>query len=227
MWIFIWDNAPSKIFIWDSEVSKVFVWDTQVRPTSRLPSAYQEVEYIQSSWTQYFILWNQFKTSYKVVIDFQMAVIWWDYIPIWINNYGSGNLSYRYWIDAYNSYFHVNAWWDWISTIAEDTNRHTIIIDKNTAIADWTSYTINYSNYTYSSWIWVFCYNVYNAPSPSQFMSSNKLYKLDVYDENWNHIYDLVPCYRISDSVIWMYDLANNQFYTNQWSWSFTKWSDV
>lgn len=32
MWIFIWDNAPSKIFVGDSEVSKVFVWDTKVRP---------------------------------------------------------------------------------------------------------------------------------------------------------------------------------------------------
>jgi hypothetical protein len=38
---------------------------------------------------------------------------------------------------------------------------------------------------------------------------------------------DLVPCYRIADGVIWMYDLTNDQFYTNSGSWTFTKWPDV
>ena len=45
--------------------------------------------------------------------------------------------------------------------------------------------------------------------------------------ENWTLIRDFVPCYRKSDNVIWLYDLVNNQFYTNSWSWTFTKWPDV
>ena len=36
-----------------------------------LPWTYQKVEYIQSSWTQYFSVLNSFKTSYKTVIDFK------------------------------------------------------------------------------------------------------------------------------------------------------------
>lgn len=190
------------------------------------PSTYQEVEYIQSSWTQYIILWNQFKTSYKAVIDFQMTVIWWDYIPVWINYYDWSN-SHKYWVDVYNWYFMVNAWWIWLNTKSEDTNRHTITIDKSTAIVDWTNYTINYSDYTYSYWIWVFCYHEPHKSPQYNYKSSNKLYKLDIYDENWSHIYDIVPCYRKSDNVIWLYDLANDQFYTNSWTWTFTKWPDV
>lgn len=192
-------------------------------PNLRLPSTYQEVEYIQSSWTQYIIIWTSFKTSYKTVIDFQMTQIWWDYIPVWIKY-----STTRYWIDAYNSNFMVNGWGQtWVNTISEDTNRHTITIDKGTAIVDWNNYSVSYTNYTFSKWIWVFCYNEYDKSPQYNYKSSNKLYKLDIYDENWTHIYNLVPCYRKSDSVIWLYDLVNNKFYTNSWTGTFSKWSDV
>ena len=38
---------------------------------------------------------------------------------------------------------------------------------------------------------------------------------------------DLVPCYEIATTTIWLYDLVNDQFYTNAGSWTFTKWNDV
>lgn len=38
---------------------------------------------------------------------------------------------------------------------------------------------------------------------------------------------DLIPCYRISDGEIGMYDAVSKQFYTNQGSGSFTKGADV
>lgn len=188
-----------------------------------LPSEYQEVEYIQSSGTQYFIVGSSFKTSYKSVIDIQMDVIWWDYIPLWVHN----DAWKRYGIDAYGGKFTVISWWgSWTNTATEDTNRHLITIDKTTATVDGTDYSISYSDYTYNKWIWVFGYN--NTMTDGvNYKSSNKLYKLDIYDENWTQIYDLVPCYRKSDSVIWMYDLINNTFYTNEWTGTFAKWWDV
>ena len=186
------------------------------------PSTYQKVEWIQSSWTQYIILWNSFKTSYKAVIDFQMDTIWWDYIPLWMRN----TAWTRYWLDVWNWYFTaISWWWDWTNLSAEDRNRHTLIIDKDTATFDWTNYSIQYTNYTFNFWIWVFCYcKDWTTFANIPYM---KMYKLDIYDENWIHIYDLVPCYRKSDTVIWLYDLVNNQFYTNSWTGTFTKWADV
>lgn len=222
MWLFLWTNEPSKIFVGDTAISKVFLWDAQIRPTWRLPSAYQEVEYIESSWTQYFIVWTSFKTSYKSVIDFQMTQIWGDQVIIWFN------LSpYRYWINAYANNFKVITWstGGWSNTASENTNRHTIIIDKSTATVDGNNYTISwYTDVTVNWWIWVFAHN---DEWVGHYFARVKMYKLDIYDENWVHIYDLVPCYRKSDNVIWMYDLVTKTFYTNQWTGTFTKWPDV
>ena len=189
----------------------------------RLPSAYQEVEYIQSSWTQYFSVLNSFKTSYKTVIDFQMVTTWWDYIPLWMLK---ADASYKYWINAYSWYFKVISWRSWANTKSEDKNRHTFIIDKSTVTVDWTNYSINYVDVTFDFWIWVFAYHS-NGGTLWQFLSSNKLYKLDIYDEGGTQIFNGVPCYRKSDSVIWMYDVINKVFYTNEWTWTFTKWPDV
>lgn len=224
MSIFIWNSEIKNAYIWTTPVKEIYVGTTKVRPSGWLPSAYQEVEYIQSSWTQYIRVWTQFKTSYKVVVDLQMDVIWWDYIPVWIRwNAGS---AFRYWIDAWNWYFTLISWWsNWTNTIREDKNRHTITIDKSIATIDWNNYNISYTDYTFPAWLWVFCYASITDVTLNH--SSNKLYKLDIYDENWTHIYDLVPCYRKSDNVIGMYDLVNDQFYTNNWTWTFTKWPDV
>ena len=189
----------------------------------RLPNTYQEVEYIQSSGTQYFVIWTSFKTSYKSVIDFQMTQIWWDYILSWVTD----NSQWRYGIDFWQGLKVINWWSGWTSTISEDTNRHTVTINKSTATVDGTDYTTGYVDRTVSGGIWVFCYNEYTQSSPYNYKSSAKLYKLDIYDENWVHIYDLVPCYRKSDNVIWMYDLVNNQFYTNSWTGTFLKGGDV
>lgn len=185
---------------------------------------YKRVEYIQSSWTQYFVVWSSFKTSYKSVIDMEMVTTWWDYIPLWLLiNDGSK----RYWINAYGSYFKVIAWWSsWRNTKSEDKNRHTFTLNKSTATVDWTNYSMSYVNYTFNWWIGVFGYHNVTIDDAG-YKASAKIYKLDIYDENWNHIFDLYPVYRKSDNVIWMLDIVNKVFYTNQWSWSFTKWPDI
>ena len=53
------------IKIWNTDISKIKIasWLTPI-----LPSAYQEVEYIQSSWTQYINTWYIYNSSDKVKI---------------------------------------------------------------------------------------------------------------------------------------------------------------
>lgn len=53
-----------------------------------------------------------------------------------------------------------------------------------------------------------------------------KIYYCKIWN-SWTLIRDFVPCYRKSDSVIWMYDKVNKTFYTNAGTWTFTKGSDV
>lgn len=52
-------------------------------------------------------------------------------------------------------------------------------------------------------------------------LSTITLYKLKFYD-NGNLIRDFIPCYRNSDNVVGLYDLVNNVFYTNQGTGAFT-----
>ena len=187
-----------------------------------LPSGYQEVEYIESTGTQWLQIWTSFKTGYKTVVDFQMTATWSDQVVVWVYKWG---VTKRYWIDAWQSNFKVITWWsDWSNTISEDTNRHLFTIDKSTVTVDGTNYSCAYSDYTYTTWLWVFTY-LHDGQTEAN--SKNKLYKLDIYDENWVHIHDLIPCYRKSDDEIWLYDLVNDTFYTNQWTGTFAKWPDV
>ena len=51
-----------------------------------------------------------------------------------------------------------------------------------------------------------------------------KLYSCQIYNPSWTLIRDFYSCYRKSDWVIWLYDKVNDVFYTNEGSWSFTKW---
>lgn len=52
-------------------------------------------------------------------------------------------------------------------------------------------------------------------------LSTTTLYKLKFYD-NGNLVRDFIPCYRNSDNEVGLYDLVNDVFYTNQGTGSFT-----
>lgn len=192
----------------------------RVNNTTRLPIEYQEVEYIQSTGTQSLAIWNSFSTDYKVEIDLQLTYTWGDQILFWcVTN------SLKFWINAYSSNFKTTTGgMSWSDTKSEDANRHTFIMDKGTTYVDWTSYSSSYVSGTFNFWLWLFEYN--RAESSSRFPAEMKLFSCKIY--NWSTIlYDLVPCYRKNDSVIWMYDIVNDVFYTNSWTWTFTKWNDV
>ncbi len=56
--------------------------------------------------------------------------------------------------------------------------------------------------------------------------ANTKLYGIKIYlDETLER--NLVPCYRIADTEVGLYDVVNNVFYTNQGSGAFSKGNDV
>lgn len=200
-----------------------------------LPSAYQEVEYIQSSGTQYintgFIPdnksklelsmggWNNLKgiifwvrSSWSTVAStwrwFLLA--WWISQDIWYWWMFWRRYSWSW--DNFNVFNFVD-WWDYILTL-----------DQSWFYQNWIKkYTPATVTFTSPSSIYLFMDNdngTANEPS------SYKLYYCKIWD-NWTLVRDFVPCYRKSDSVIWLYDLVNDTFYTNSWTGTFTKWPDV
>lgn len=184
---------------------------------------YQEVEYIESSWTQWIDTLVTPTSNTKSQIKFRNLaktrdVIYWMY-----NN--NDNTDYRFFNDQTYAYFDLNSW-----RISKTTSG-TIAVWTDYELELWNFYIKNISTWTdIASWTAVWSYtwtrtitlNNYNNSS----YSKNRWYYVKIRE--WeNQVRDMIPCYRISDWEIWMYDKINKVFYTNQWTWTFTKWPDV
>lgn len=215
------------------EVKAVYIGTHQVWPIwGTLPSSYQEVEYIESSWTQYINTWFKYtQTTWEVKAKFIPNQLWWNYYTYrlaWA--YNGSNRSFI----MYNAYNPAHIWvWggDYSSTI--NVSAGTLYEVDAKILTAWTiNYALNWNTHTitYSGSLatntrdyYLFCNNE-NWSASTYFIG--KVYYFQMY-EAWIKVRDFVPCYRKSDNVIWMYDLANDVFYTNSWSGSFTKWPDV
>lgn len=186
--------------------------------TTRLPNTYQEVEYIQSSGSQYIDTWWYPTWTSEIDIDFQWNsdnwIFWVD--SNWTNKAFSlfQDRIISYWTQAQNQQNYFTSW-----------SRYHVIFNSSRQcyVNDVLRYT--YSSETFTSTISAYVFWKRRNSSVESY-SAMKLYYLKLWN-NWTLERDFVPCYRKSDNVIWLYDLANDQFYTNSWTWTFTKWPDV
>lgn len=199
--------------------------------TGRLPSEYQEVEYIESSGTQYIKTWFSYsQTTWEVKAKFIPTALWGNYYTYRLG--GAYNWSNRSFI-MYNAYSSAYIWLggsDYNQSITVTANTlYEVDAKIETAWTclynlNWTTKTISYSwSIATNKEYYIFCNNEnWSAGNYWKY----KVYYYQIY-EAWTLVRDFVPCYRIADSVIWMYDLVNDVFYTNSWSWTFSKWADV
>lgn len=197
------------------KIKKVYLWEKPIRP-NRLPSAYQEVEYIQGTGTQYIDTWIAWSLSLKTELKLnsqllsESAIFW----SSWALN---GNFL---------MFYQNKIRWHSANTVDVSCvlNTDYVIKTENWKLTvDWTGYTCNASWSVNTSNVYIRRTNVWQW---SYAYWRFKLYYMKML--NWNTLVRyFVPCYRISDSVIWLYDLVNNVFYTNLWSGTFTKWQDV
>lgn len=193
------------------KIKEVFTrvgWTEQrVYPSSRrLPAEYQEVEWIGSSGSQVIKTWVYIdKTWIRADIDFQITNSWAsDQAVIWFYNNENWSNSYRCWYWP-NDWFTMSKW-------ASSLDRQ---------IATWNTISFTASSYQ----IYLFAKQRYTNWNRDSNAYAN-VYSCKIYDWD-NLIRNFIPCYRKSDDVIWLYDTIWQQFYTNSWSGTFTKWNDV
>lgn len=201
------------------------------KPTGRLPSEYQEVEYIKNEIGAYINTGYYLTGKCDIVIDF---------IPIkssYSDNYGNA-LGY-YHGSSYSDNFNLNIpvkissnpvtptvrfdrqSYNWSSNYLISGNRYTITFGKSGIIVNGTSRkTFNSYDFTCSDACYIFKANG-SGTGIEQKIYSFKIYKNNVLEM------DLVPCYRKSDTEIGFYDIVNNQFYINAGTETFTKGADV
>jgi hypothetical protein len=185
----------------------VWVW--------RIPSAYQEVEYIESSWTQKISTGYNTNSSIKIETDFMTTSSSGNQVLFWTTYWSWA------WYDCLafrsSSWFEAWAWWWNVIFYNFSINtKHTLEYTLSSATLDWTTRTYSRSSAGYELTIFYGNWKWWHA----------RVYSFKIY--TWTTLErDFVPCYRKLDSVIGLYDLVNDVFYTNSWSWAFTKWQDV
>jgi len=202
-------------------------------PEPYIPVEYQEVEYIESSGTQY-INTNYYPYKTKAELQFQAPTR-----PTGDSQYVSGvynvnnNRYYLVLFDPSDGYFRTcdrSANWYNGNLTSYNSNVHTIIYnDENYKVYfDGTTINKTVSDLTTQSSqpLVLFAY-IDSTPKVAQFFTGRIMY-LKLWDKDTNTmVRDLVPCYRKSDDEIGMYDRANGVFYTNAGTGTFTKGPNV
>ena len=196
----------------------------------RLPSAYQEVEYIQSSGTQWIdTLYNaklttkfEFKMKYTTLADSKY---------LFGNQYDASGLATAIFVGGgspppaiYRCFGNV---YDFTATgVSSTTNDLEITFDVQNKSLIINGITISMSSATATNNANTSCLIFSASDSRSAYpastrCSSSRCYYFNIYENNVL-VRQFVPCYRKSDNEAGLYDLVNDVFYTNQGSGSFT-----
>ncbi len=195
----------------------------------RLPREYQEVEYIESTGTQYINTGYVF-TSENIKIDFGC------YFPYSTTNmslfgsnspsynlvpYSYGNREFTHWVGSSSNILFVQ-YEVGNNDVSYELNKSASTL-KCTLNGNTTSAT--YSGTAISSFpIYIFGKN--GGGSSQERGNGYRLNYFKMYDNNLL-VRNFIPCYRKSDNVIGLYDLVGKQFYTNAGTGTFVKGSDV
>ena len=198
----------------------------------RLPNEYQEVEYIESTGTQYIDtgVAPTNKTNIKLDIEFISGESdkW---IPLIaertkVSDYSGFSAMFGIWINSNTKEIALN-YVDTDTAGITGTNgdgRHIYSNTENKFYLDNTLIkTLSTSSFTSTINLYVFALNesIVSSTNIETRNCTAKLYELKIYDDNIL-IRDFVPCYRKSDNEIGLYDLVNNVFYTNAGTGVFT-----
>ena len=183
---------------------------------SRLPEEYQQVEYIESTGEQ--TLSTEFidKPNTRIELDFVYTSIYKVNTEMAYIGANAGNLL-TISADGYMSVAGNND----KDIPATPNTRYNVVLNRDasglrTGVINGIEKTGTKNTSAINKF---FITGLGGSTSASKICGkiySCKIYYQDVLER------DLVPCYRISDKEIGMYDLVNNQFYTNVWNWAFT-----
>ena len=195
-----------------------------------LPNTYKQVEYIQSSGTQYIktnIIPSNTKWIYMRLSSQDTAT---DLLYIWSRK--ASDTRFWIWNSSWDNAKRVYLWWNsndrW--TISQDVtfevklnylNDRKKQVDNSVIVSN--IWTLSSSN---DVPIYIFAWNDNYSTDPSLYAPSKiKLYSCKISD--WSNIIaDFVPVIRKSDNKPWLYDLVNDAFYTNQWTGEFIAWPE-
>ena len=191
-----------------------------------LPNEYTQVDYLESSGTQYIDTGVNADSNLRVVLDMAYTS------PTSANqNVGairlqSGNTKRYHLLTGdrdgrrmFLFYFNDNS----IGIGDADTDRH--LFDFNVPIGKITTDNVEYNISTPIADVELNFYLFSRNSTSTIYMSKIKQWACKMYYNNVL-VRDFIPCYRNSDHEVGLYDLVNNVFYTNQGTGVFTYGSE-
>lgn len=190
-----------------------------------LPSGYTQLEYIQSSGTQYID--TGFKAHFADRVE--MVAEYLAIPPATVVPFGSistSGINTRLNVTvAMNEGSYTERWKNvtgpyqaYFPASLSIVGKHTIIKEGNICTIDDISANTEQSNFESSYNMFLFCRNGMGTP---EYMSSMRLYSCKIYDVSDNKmVRNYFPC-KNSSNTIGLYDIINNQFYSNAGSGTF------
>ena len=199
----------------------------------KIPTEYQEVEYIESTGTQYIDTGFYPGVNPKIELELSFNGEFKDESMRDTNvttlaMFGSGNKKYIYQANFGNQSSHYNYilyWtnlgWDentriiWNKTydMSIINNKNTMTVTNNSATYGGVTIETEQTTTALDKPLVVFGSN-YNGIMKPFDAYNMKLYSLKLWNDNILERY-MIPCYRKSDNIAGMYDVVNNVFYTN------------
>lgn len=189
---------------------------------SGLPSGYKQLEYIQSSGTQYINTAFKPKSTSRVVMDFEFLkngtaspFMSRDLSGGNINMFGVFNISGRLRSDfgTERSFFPTDL--SPLQKMTYERNKNVCTIALETVTNTASTFTATYPMFLMAS----------NDSGSAAYFSTGKLYSCAIYD-NGTLVRDFVPCKNASDTV-GLYDTVGRQFYANAGTGAFTAGPEI
>lgn len=217
-----WDTSKDYVsnFYYPPDYSKCLIYEDIPQ---RLPSEYQEVEYIESTGTQYID--TGIKLNQGMGVELKISDVVYGNTKIFgsrssatTNNFSILSTASSIVCDFYN--YAVNR----LSVSTPITEPITITMNPSRLVLNTSHQDISsYNSFTTPGNAYIF--NGAGTFPTGYTNAKMRLYYCKIYSPSI--VRDFVPCYRKSDSVIGLYDLANDTFYTNAGTGNFIKGNDI
>lgn len=203
-------------------LSKDTEWIFQFVPGPKLPSGYTELEYIQSSGTQYIDTGFKPNQDTRVVTKFDMIQTDTAWRKLWGSGSGSYNLDFALWNSGTTK---LQSYYGTKTNNAVPITGMSLNVDANKNIWKYSGETITFDKNNFTCAYSMYIFNVNKDDDPQYLPGMMKLYLFKIYD-NDVLVRDFIPCKNPS-GVIGLYDSVNSVFYANAGTGSFTAGPEV
>lgn len=215
-------TSIGKVYVGNKEIDRIYKGSTLVYQNILLPREYQQVEYLESTGTQYIDTGVQTSTNIEIIAEMKISQIANDYsmclFGSWNDN--QGFRVYRRLSDGTSRAQYANIMYE--LTNIDFTQKHKIDFNKKDANNNPYIYiddvmVESFGSTTFSNSLNICAFVSYSRDSSRLEWENNGktiLYSLQLYN-NGTIIRNYIPCYRKIDGVAGLYDLVNGVFYTN------------